>query len=155
VTVYPINFDYTLLEKLSEKYGVPVGMSSDIHAKEATQIVKVSDKHVMDLDGNVPKAHCIGCLYLNKFNVVKDGRYYACPVQAHINIFNKAFKQNLPFAEGDSLDIYKVRDWREFAEYSAMRVPFCSYCDIKNWKPHSQWKPSNKNINEYVGVEEG
>jgi hypothetical protein len=73
-----------------------------------------------------------------------------CPVSAHIGIFNKAFGQNLDLTEADSLDIFKVKDWREFAHFAANYVPFCRYCDLKNWRPHSQWKPSTKKIEEYV-----
>ena len=41
-------------------------------------------------------------------------------------------------------------DWREIAEFTAKRVPFCSYCDLKHWGPHSVWKASSKKIEEYV-----
>lgn len=150
VTVYPIKLDYKAIEEKAKEYGITLKMSSDIHAVNATKVVKISDKHVMDLDGKVPKAHAVHCLYFNKFNVLKDGRYYMCPVQAHIDIFNKKFGKNLEYAEGDYLDIYKVKDWHEFAEFSSWWVPFCRYCDQKNWGPHSEWKPSSKTIDEYI-----
>ena len=150
VTVYPLNFDYAALKQKSEEYGVSIGMSSNIHAEGFTKLVKVTDKHTFDISGNVGKEYFICCLYFNKFNVLKDGRYYMCPIAAHIGIFNKAFGQNLQLTEADSLDIYKVEDWQEFADFSANYVPFCRYCDLKNWHPHSQWKPSNNTIDEYV-----
>ena len=150
VTVYPINLDYKAIEEMASQYGISLSMSSDIHAVEASKQTKISDKHTMDLEGKVPKEHCIHCLYFNKFNVVKDGRYYMCPIQAHIDIFNRKFKTNLEYSEHDYLNIYDVDDWHEFAEYSSSWVPFCRYCDQKNWKHASEWKSSNKCIEEYV-----
>lgn len=150
VTVYPIGINYEGIEKKAKEYGVSIAMSSDIHAAKNTKIVKTSDKHTMDLRGNVDKFYCVNCLYFNKFNVLKDGRYYMCPVEAHVNIFNKAFDKNLSFKEGDYLDIYKVKNWKEFAEFSSKYVPFCSYCDLKKWGHYGSWKPSTRKIEEYI-----
>jgi MoaA/NifB/PqqE/SkfB family radical SAM enzyme len=150
VTILPIKFDYEALERKAAEYGVVLAISSNIHADELTKIVKISDKHTFDLLGKAGKTHFVTCCYFNKFNVLKDGRYYMCPIAAHIGIFNKAFGQNLELTEKDSLDIYKVEKWEEFAEFGASYVPFCGYCDVKNWHPHSQWKASTKAIEEYV-----
>ena len=150
VTVYPVNLDYFEIEKKAKEYGIALKMSSDIHATEATKRTKISDKHTMDLNGTVPKAYCVHCLYFNKFNVLKDGRYYMCPVQAHINIFNKRFSTNLEYVKGDYLDIYQVKDWHEFAEFGSRWVPFCRFCNQKKWGHASEWKASNKSIEEYV-----
>lgn len=150
VTVYPINLDYEALERKAEEYGVSLVMSSNIHNKKSLRVVKISDKHTLDLSGQVGKCYFSHCLYFNKFNVLKDGRYYMCPIAAHSGIFNKSFDQNLQLEEGDSLDIYKVKSWEELAEFSANRIPFCKYCDIKNWHAHSEWKRSTKQMDEYV-----
>jgi len=150
VTLYPIKFNYSALAQKAKEYGVPLAMSSDIHAEELTEIVKVTDKHVFDLKKEAGKGYFLTCCYFNKFNVLKDGRYYMCPVSAHIGIFNKAFNQNLELTDADSLDIYKVKDWREFSEFAANYVPFCGYCDVKNWRPYTQWKASTKKVDEYL-----
>lgn len=150
VTVYPIKLDYAAIEEKGKEYGVPVFMSSNIHAGKSMKVVKISDKHTMDLDGKIDKFYCVNCLYFNKFNVLKDGRFYMCPVAAHSNIFNHAFNQNLRFREKDFLDIYQISSWEELAEYSASYIPFCSYCDLKHWGHHSEWKASSKKIEEYI-----
>jgi organic radical activating enzyme len=150
VTVYPIKLDYEAIEQKAKEYGIPLWLSSNIHADKLTKVVKITDKHRMDLHGKVARHYCLNCLYFNKFNTLKNGRYYMCPVQAHSNIFNDRFNQNLKLTDKDSLDIYKVKDWREFAEFAANWVPFCRYCDIKNWGPYSEWKASTKQIEEYV-----
>lgn len=150
VTVYPIKIDYVAIEKKAKEYGVSLTMSSNIHASELTKLVKISDKHTLDLSGTVDKFYCVNCLYFNKFNVLKDGRLYMCPIAAHINIFNQKFGTDLELKEEDSMDIYKIKNWKEIADFSSSYVPFCSYCDLKRWRNHSQWKPSNKTIEEYV-----
>lgn len=150
VTVYPVKLDYIAMEELAKKYGVALAMSSDIHAKNLTKVVKISDKHTMDLSGSIKKYLCVNCLYFNKFCVLKDGKIYMCPIAAHSNIFNKKFNQNLQIREGDFLDIYKINSWKEIADFSCQYVPFCSYCDLKHWGHHSEWKASSKQIEEYV-----
>lgn len=149
VTVYPIKFDYEALEKKAKEYGVVLAMSSDIHATELTKIVKISDKHTLDMNGNVDKFYCVNCLYYNKFNVLKDGRLYMCPVAAHSNILNEHFGIELNLLEDDSLDVYKISSWEEISEFSSSWVPFCRYCDLKKWGHHSNWKPSTKKLDEY------
>lgn len=150
VTVYPVNLDYVGIEKKAKEYGISLAMSSNIHAEELTRTVKVSDKHTMDLLGNVERFYCVSCLYFNKFNVLKDGRLYMCPIAAHSNILNDTFNTDLKLEPEDSLDIYTLESWRDIAEFSASYVPFCKYCDVKRWGPHSQWKPSSKLIEEYI-----
>lgn len=150
VTVYPIKLDYIAIEEKAKEYGIKLAMSSNIHAKELTKIDKISDKHTMNLTGSVPKFYSIHCLYFNKFNVVKDGRYYMCPIQAHSDIFNKAFGQHLELLPEDSLELTKVKDWHELAEFGASWVPFCRYCDLPHWHHASVWKASSKQMDEYV-----
>lgn len=150
VTVYPIRLDYQAIEKKGEEYGVPVFMSSDIHAGKSLKAKKISDKHRLDLDGKVEKYYCVNCLYFNKFNVLREGHLYMCPIAAHSNIFNQAFGKQLALQEEDSLDIYKIHSWKDIAEFSCSYIPFCSYCDLKNWGSHSEWKASSKKIEEYV-----
>lgn len=150
VTVYPIKLDYAAIEEKGKEYGVPVFMSSNIHAEKSMKITKISDKHTMDLQGGVERFYCVNCLYFNKFNVLKDGRLYMCPVAAHSNIFNHAFDQKLKIREKDFLDIYQINSWEDIAEYSAGYIPFCSYCDLKHWGHHSEWKASSKKIEEYI-----
>lgn len=150
VTVYPVKVDYEAIEKKAAEYGVSLGMSSNIHAQKSTKVVKISDKHTLDLKGQVDRFYCVNCLYFNKFNVLKDGRVYMCPVAAHIDIFNKHFNQDLKLQPEDSLDIYEIDSWEEIAEFSCRYAPFCSYCDLKHWGHHSEWKASSKKIDEYV-----
>lgn len=150
VTVYPIKLKYEEMERKAKEYGIHLKMSSDIHAVNPTKMVKISDKHVMKLDKSSPNYLGIGCLYYNKFNVLKNGRIYMCPVAAHSGILNESFGQNFELTDKDSIDIYKVNSWEEIAEFGCHAVPFCSYCDLRNWHHDSNWKASSKTIDEYI-----
>ena len=150
VTILPIKFDYESLIKKAEEYNVQLTLSSNIHAVKPTKIVKVSDKHPFDLTKSVGKEYYISCIYFNKFHVLREGRFYMCPIAAHIGILNKAFLLNMDLTEKDSLDIYNVKDWHELALFSALPIPFCRYCDLKKWHPHSEWKTSTMKLDEYI-----
>jgi hypothetical protein len=150
VTIYPLKLDYAALEQKAAEYGVSLAMSSNIHADELTKIVKISDKHTFDLSCGAAKDGFVSCLYFNKFNVLREGRFYMCPVAACIGIFNKHFDQNLQLTAADSLDIYAAKSYEEFTEFSSKRTPFCGYCDLRKWGPHSEWKASSKEISEYI-----
>lgn len=150
VTVYPIKLDFEAIEAKAKEYDVDLIMSSNIHAEELSMIKKISDKHTMDLKGEVPKLYFINCLYFNKFNVLKDGRLYMCPIAAHIDILNNRFNTDFELREEDSLDIFAINSWEDIANWTTNYIPFCRYCDLKNWNPHSEWKASSKTLDEYV-----
>lgn len=152
VTVYPINIDFEGIENKAKEYGVSLAMSSNIHASKLTKIIKISDKHAMNLEGNIDRFYCVNCLYFNKFNVLKDGKLYMCPIAAHSNILNHKFGLNLNLRKEDALDIYSVDSWEEIAKFSSDYVPFCRYCDLKNWRHHSEWKASRKTMDEYFDM---
>jgi hypothetical protein len=151
MTIYPIGLDLNAMERLAEKYGVNFFASSNIHDSESNRSAKISDKHTLQLDGKADKWGFAGCFYLNYCNNVLNGKWCLCPRSANIGIFNKAFNQNLETTEHDYMDIYKINGWRELAEFSSNRIPFCRYCDIKNWiLGYGEWKPSNKQMSEYI-----
>jgi MoaA/NifB/PqqE/SkfB family radical SAM enzyme len=150
ITRYPIKLDYNAIINKAAECGVEVLISSDIHSEMPLEEAKVSYKHTFDLNGTAEEIFFPSCHYFNHLGVVKDGKYYMCPVSAHIDIFNKRFNQNLQLTEKDSVDIFKAQSFDEIAEFLANKIPFCSYCDIKKWGSHSVWKPSTKKIEEYV-----
>ena len=106
----------------------------------------------MDLEGGVEKFYCVNCLYFNKFNVLKDGKLYMCPIAAHSNILNEKFGIRLELSKDDALDISSVDSWEEIADFSSWHVPFCRYCDLKKWGHDSRWKKSRKTMDEYFDL---
>ena len=60
-----------------------------------------------------------------------------CPIAATVG-YSKKNSTGSRIEEKDSLEIAKVESWEELAEFSASTVPFCRYCDLKNWHIHSE-----------------
>jgi len=151
ITIYPLNFNYEELEQKAKEYNVQLWASNNIHSSKADKDSKISDKHTMKLEGNAAVYGFCSCLYLNYCNCVHDGKRFPCPRTANIYSFNKAFDKNLELTDSDFIDIYKINNWKELSEFSSNRIPFCRYCDVKNWHyQYAKWKPSTKKIEEYV-----
>jgi len=150
VTRYPIRLDYDAIRNKAVEYGVKLLMSSNIHSGVPIEEAKISDKHPFTLQPNPDNIFFPACLYFNHLGVVKNGRYYMCPVSAHVDIFNHKFGTDLNMTDRDSVDIFQARDWEEIARFQADRVPFCCYCDIQKWGHSSVWKPSTNKIEEYI-----
>ena len=150
ITRYPIKLDYDAIKKKAAEYKVALLLSSDIHSAVPLEEAKISYKHTFNLEGNPDNIYFPACHYYNHLGVVKDGRYYMCPVSAHIDIFNKKFGKNLKLTDKDSIDIFEAESWEDIANFQADRIPFCCYCDIQKWGCHSVWKPSTGKIEEYI-----
>lgn len=150
ITAYPINFDYIGLENKAREYGISLRMASNIHDIKTGLTHKISDRHPLNLDGKVPPIYAAHCFYFNKCHILREGKYYMCPMAAHIGIFNKYFDKQVPRSEKDYLNIYEVQSWKDFAEFGSAFIPMCRYCDQKRWGHAYEWKPSNKTIDEYI-----
>lgn len=150
ITRYPIRLDYGAILAKAKEYGVELLLSSDIHSNVPLEEAKVSYKHTFTFQPDEDNIFFPACHYFNHLGVVKDGRYYMCPVSAHVEIFNRKFGTDLNMTDQDSMDIFQVEDWEEIARFQAERIPFCCYCDIQKWGSSSVWKPSANTIEEYT-----
>ena len=150
ITRYPIKLDYDAIKAKAVEYGVNLALSSDIHSETPIEEAKISYKHTFRFDKDADNIFFPACHYYNHLGVVKGGKYYMCPVSAHINIFNKKFGKNLEHTKKDYIDIYKAESWEEIAKFQANRIPFCEYCDIRKWGSNSVWKPSSNSIDDYT-----
>lgn len=54
--------------------------------------------------------------------------------------------------ENDFLDIYKVKDMKEFFEFAARPKYYCRYCT--GLSPLFDWTRSKKEISEWIDEEE-
>jgi hypothetical protein len=104
----------------------------------------------MSLNGDAPLYRCVSCLYFNKFLSVKDGVLYPCPIASNMHIFNDYFGKNIELKPDDYLDLKNMKSWEEFSEFGAAAHSICGYCDILHWGHYGSWKPSTKEISEYV-----
>ena len=75
------------------------------------------------------------------------GKIYTCPFSANIKHFNKHFNQNVPITDKDSIDIYN-HSIDDILSFLAKPIPLCRYCG-KSY-PVGPWRPSKKDISEYI-----
>ena len=120
VTYYPIEYDK---DKIMSKV-------KDFNLLYNEYYVDKFIKLDLQLDGsNDYVSSWTKCPTKNRCAFVYDGKYFACEIPANIHHFNKKFNKNLEVCEDDYLDIYKVKSFKEFEEYSNKPTPFCRYCN--------------------------
>ena len=148
LTVYPIGIKVDEIQALAKKYDVVLDAFTEVGHRRLDG-VKKSVKHPFDLDGNVEKWQFISCYQFNESITLRDGKLYTCPMIPYINHFNEYFNQNLLVSENDYIDIYKVENYEELAEFVTHRTDFCRYCKVRERKAYD-WKQSNHTLEEYT-----
>lgn len=81
---------------------------------------------------------------------VLNGKAYKCLTPAFVHILNKHFDLNFEKSAEDSLDIHKIDNTADIAEFSTKPIPFCKYCDYKNAKFGLTWMVTQKKQSEWV-----
>jgi len=149
VTIYPIKIDHNAIYEKAKEYGVYTYMASDVHTQSKQR--KMSYKFGFNMSGSTPIHRSLCCFFFNYCRCLKNGRFYTCNRLSNIDIFNNYFNKSLEITDNDYIDIFKVNSFQEIAEFLAQPVPFCRYCDVQTFgKKAFPWKPSTKQIEEYV-----
>lgn len=175
VTTYPLKINYELIDKKAEEYGLKYFRYNDItnivkpleisdtdndeiilytNPEEALDpnIVKKSTVHILSNDvKNILPYEFLACYQFNECTVLRDGKIYQCPMLAYIDFFNNKFNQKLPVKKEDYIDIYKISDKNEIAEYISTKIPFCNYCNIKK-RYQIDFALSKKEISEWSDI---
>jgi MoaA/NifB/PqqE/SkfB family radical SAM enzyme len=143
ITKYPINVNYSELEKLAKSYGVPLLYVGD--RKEGMF------KRPLDLSGKQDYRESFKlCKAENDCITLREGKLYVCDVIPKISLFNKFFHQNLVVTEKDCIDIYKAKNLDEILTFLYAPSPFCRYCKVKEMKSGLKWAPSKKALSEWI-----
>lgn len=153
VTEYPTKVDYKAIHEKALKFGIKNEnlVNNGLFAGEKKFMVKFA----FDITGNQDKYEFICCHHRICSCVLKHGRIYPCPPMAYINHFNEHFNQNLVVSPNDYIDLCKVQNYQEIANFLAGRIPFCRYCDIKHRFHHTNrfdWQRSSGELEEYIWV---
>ncbi len=144
-TKYPIKVDWKWIEAQCKFYEIPLRFFNN------AQMEKTSLKFVLEPAGNCnPLESFTKCGMANNCVQLKEGKLYPCNIAANIDIFNAAFKQNLPLSNLDFIDIYKAKDYHEILQFLAKPIPFCRFCNLAKWQSIGKWKTSKKEISEYL-----
>jgi organic radical activating enzyme len=89
------------------------------------------------------------CYEAKNCNCLDHGKMYVCYLPPCIHIFNRVFNMNVPIAENDFIDIYKVKNIEEIFSYLRKPMPFCNYCNLKG-RDGMDWGISKKSIEEWI-----
>ncbi|EHN6916813.1 4Fe-4S cluster-binding domain-containing protein, partial [Campylobacter jejuni] len=149
-TKYPINIKWNEIENLCQKYQIPLIFFNN------AEIEKTSWKFSLDPLGKCDNyTSFTNCSMANHCIQFKDGKLFTCPISAHIEHFNKFYRENgvkvvFEISEFDYIDIYQVKNYQEILSFLAKPIPFCRYCKVLEWKEVGIWRKSSKNINEYL-----
>lgn len=143
-TRYPIKIDWDAIREMCKKYDVWFDFVSNSKDQD-----KISFKKNIDVEGKQDfyqrflecDATGTNCVMLFK------GKIYTCPFAAKIKDFNKYFNMNIPITEKDSIDIYN-NSTDDILSFLAKPIPLCRYCG-KSY-PVGLWRPSKKDISEYI-----
>ena len=146
ITRYPINLDFTAVEKIAGTYNVQLEYFGNTR-----EITRFMDKIPLDLEGrqNAVKNFRL-CGKSNNCITLKDGKLYTCSLAPHINHFNKYFNKNLQVSESDYIDIYKANSISEILLFLTKAIPFCRYCKIQGLTGGIKWAVTKKEISEWV-----
>ena len=160
ITKYP-DIDYTPLEDTLKNFSIRMGYSFNFD----TNIIERSTMqvHGVNINGNPEwKNRHLVCGNSNMTINMKDGKIYACPFKACLNIFIKYFglEDKMKVTEEDYIDIYKVESSKEIAKFLTKGTPACQYCtgDTMFFSPENHpWRKTLKSITEWYdekGLEE-
>ncbi len=153
VTSYPIDTDYQGIFAKCAEQGVACEWNLSDEPKDTFLMQALNPKGTGDPVKNYSCCSVRYCRFLS------DGKLFPCMVITSIGVFNKHFGYELPVAEDDYVDIYKVRRPRRiirtlYPEYRRKPFPFCSYCDIDSKLVSCvDFRRSNKDIGEWVNLD--
>lgn len=112
---------------------------------------KTSSKTPLDLSKSQNAFESFtNCWYSNRLSILKNGKIYGCPMTATIEHFNMFYNKNLEVSHLDCIDIYNVTSYNDILLFLSKPIPFCEYCDVKNWRTIGPWRSSKKDISEYT-----
>lgn len=148
ITKYPINYDYSIIEKLIAEKRKQV----KIEYKGRTKFLKKKQyKLPLDCNGQQDKVygfthchmagHCIN---------LANGHLYTCSYAAYIDKFNEYFNKNIPLTDKDGVDIYECNNTNEAIEKLTNPIPLCEYCNVKSRTYGNEWGISKRDISEWT-----
>jgi hypothetical protein len=145
-TKYPINLDYEAIMKAVALHGVMFE-----HYQNTGEITKTSYKIPLDIEGHQdPKKSFMECFHANTTPLLMEGKLYSCTVAPNVRHFNKKFGTHMELEDGDSLDIYRVKEAPELLKFLSCPKPFCRYCDVSHRSYGHKWERSKQEISEWV-----
>lgn len=148
ITKYPIQYDYSQIEKLIHDMKGKV----KIIYKGRTRFLK-KKQYMLPIDDTGEQnrvesfKYCFmagHCINLSK------GKLYTCSYAAFMDRFNAYFKKEIPVTEEDSVDIYQNYTTDEVIAKLSKPIPICCYCNVKSRTYGNEWGVSKRKIDEWT-----
>ena len=157
ITRYPI-LDYTdLLKKLKEDYTMFVDYEVELGNSESVR--DTMQIHGVNINGieDWQNRHLV-CGNSNVTINMREGKIYACPFKACLNIFSKKYglEGEVEATEEDYIDIYKAKSKEEIAMFTTKGTPACRFCtgDTFFYGPKNHpWRKTTKMVTEWIDEE--
>ena len=153
ITRYP-NLDYTELYKVLEEYDFIVDYEAELGNPDALR--SNMQIHGVNLNGAPEwKNRHLCCGNSNVTVNMKEGKIYACPFKACLDIFIKYYglEDKIKVTEEDYIDIYKAQSKEEIALFLTKGTPACKYCTgdtIFHGIENHPWRRTTKSITEWI-----
>jgi len=148
VSQYPIKLPYKEMEAKARHYGV------NFEYKRRRDGTAVSYMHKLPLNQSGTgdyKKNFYYCPLGNTCIALEAGRIYTCQMVTTVKHFNKYFSTNLIVSEKDYIDIYAVQTIEEIFHFLCKPIPFCRYCEVKNFFVENiNYEQSKKQIHEWI-----
>lgn len=144
ITAYPINLDYSMLERIVVDHRVNCIMYGDRCG------IKKFQKRPLSIlgqeDGNKNYFNCIFTKTWSCMQIVGTRLYY-CPTCAYIGFFSDYFGLNVRCDE--YLDLAKIDKEEEIVLFLSTVKRFCRYCNLAKIE-NVDWGRSERKIEEWV-----
>lgn len=148
-THYPINVDYSAIQKKAEQYGIiyrPFAMITD----EAGN--KILENYHFDIEGKQSiKENFYKCYRGNLCIFLNHGKMYSCVVGANLHHFKEYFGlEQMEISEDNGIDIYAAQSADEISEFLIRPMQVCKYCKLTDEKTMIPFERSKRQLNEWL-----
>lgn len=146
ITKYPVNLDYTYIEKEASLNGVNLDYYG---GGDRNRMLRLP----IDLSGKFdPADNFRRCTWGNFWiTLCGNGRLYTCTKAACAHHLKDYFNLDMELDVQNSVDIYRVNSADELMQKLAKPIPFCRYCDLSVWNEYEDnWQISSKDKYEWV-----
>jgi hypothetical protein len=145
ISGYPIKLDIDGIKNITKKNNIRLTIRGNAND------VKIWNKVPIDTGGGQDAVKNFRICYGANFCItLEEGKLATCPIPFVIRHFNKYFNQNIPAAEQDCIDIFKVKSIDEIFDFLRRPAPICAYCNLKKIIYGITWAVSKKEITEWI-----
>lgn len=153
-SLYPVKINWKSIIDKAEKYDIQFTDDDqqkfrtleNIKEDTITSFYKVN----IDVNGKQSKNNT-DCIFKNACVQYYDGKLFPCFIASNIRHFNRKFNKNVPLADSDFLDLYKVNSFDEISNFlNRQDIEFCKYCAGMSASCEPWTSVNEHSINEWL-----